>query len=70
MSKPEITDSQDKDPDYNFHSTSQESMYSMDKLVTESAENSTSVGKAKISGSSINMPQEEKNFCDSIQDRT
>ncbi|AKB56513.1 MULTISPECIES: TraB/GumN family protein [Methanosarcina] len=60
MSKPEITDSQDKDPDYNFHSTSQESMYSMDKLVTESAENSTSVGKAKISGSSINMPQEEK----------
>lgn len=67
MSKPEITDSQDKDPDYNFHSTSQESIsssqesiYSMDKLVTESAENSTSVGKSKISGSSINMPQEEK----------
>jgi len=67
MSKSEITDSQDKDPDYNFHSTSQESIsssqesiYSMDKLVTESAENSTSVGKSKISGSSINMPQEEK----------
>lgn len=67
MSKPEITDSQDKDPDYNFHSSSQESIsssqesiYSMDKLVTESAENSTSVGKSKISGSSINMPQEEK----------
>jgi pheromone shutdown-related protein TraB len=60
MSKPEITDSQDKDPDYNFHSSSQESIYSMDKLVTESAENSTSVGKSKISGSSINMPQEDK----------
>ncbi|MCC4768179.1 TraB family protein [Methanosarcina sp. DH1] len=67
MSKPEITDSQDKDPDYNFYNTSQESIsssqesiYSMDKLVTESAENSTSVGKSKISGSSINMPQEEK----------
>jgi len=60
MSKPDITDSQDKDPDYNFHSSSQESIYSMDKLVTESAENSISVGKSKISGSSINMPQEEK----------
>lgn len=32
----------------------------MDKLVTESTENSISVGKSKISGSSINMPQEEK----------
>lgn len=60
MSKPDITDSQDKDPDYNFHSSSQESIYSMDKLVTESTENSISVGKSKISGSSINMPQEEK----------
>ncbi len=60
MNKPEITDSQDKDPDYNFHSSSQESIYSMDKLVTESAENSISAGKSKISGSSINMPQEEK----------
>jgi pheromone shutdown-related protein TraB len=60
MNKPEITDSQDKDPDYNFHSSSQESIYSMDKLVTESAENSISVGKSKLSGSSINMPQEDK----------
>ncbi|WP_292389189.1 TraB/GumN family protein [Methanosarcina sp. UBA5] len=60
MNKPEITDSQDKDPDYNFHSSSQESIYSMDKLVTESTENSISVGKSKISGSSINMPQENK----------
>ena len=60
MNKPEITDSQDKDPDYSFHSSSQESIYSMDKLVTESAENSISVGKSKISGSSINMPQEDK----------
>jgi pheromone shutdown-related protein TraB len=55
MNKPEITDSQDKDPDYNFHSSSQESIYSMDKLVTESAENSIYVGKSKLSDSSINI---------------
>ena len=60
MDKPEITDSQDKDPDYNFHSSSQESIYSMDKLVTESAENSISVGKSKLSDSSINMPEENE----------
>lgn len=60
MNKPEITNSQDKDPDYSFHSTSQESIHSMDKLVTESAENSISVGKSDLSGSSIDMPQEEK----------
>jgi pheromone shutdown-related protein TraB len=56
MDKPEITDSQDKDPDYNFHSSSQESIHFMDKLVTESAENSTSAGKSKLSDSSVNMP--------------
>lgn len=65
MNKPEITDSQDKDPDYSFHSSSQESIYSMDKLVTESAESSISgssisVGESKLSGSSIDMPQEDK----------
>ncbi|MGB9941291.1 TraB/GumN family protein [Methanosarcina sp.] len=60
MNKPEITDSQDKDPDYSFHSSSQESIYSMDKRVTQSAENSISVGKSKLSGSSINVPQEDK----------
>lgn len=60
MDKPEITDSQDKDPEYNFHSSSQESIYSMDKLVTESAENSISVGKSKLSDSSINMPEENE----------
>jgi pheromone shutdown-related protein TraB len=60
MNKPEIKDSQDKDPDYSFHSSSQESIYSMDKLVTESAENSISVGKSKLSSSSINMPEEDK----------
>ncbi|MGB9930005.1 MAG: TraB/GumN family protein [Methanosarcina sp.] len=60
MHKPEITNSQDKDPDYNFHSSSQESMYSMDKLVTESAENSVSVGKSKLSDSSINASVENK----------
>ncbi|MFZ2499367.1 MAG: TraB/GumN family protein [Methanosarcina sp.] len=60
MDKPEITDSQDKDPDYNFHSSSQESIYSMDKLVTESAENSISVGKSKLSDSSINTSEEDR----------
>ena len=55
MDKPEITNSQDKDPDYNFYSSSQESIYSMDKLMTESAENSISVGKSKLSDSSVNM---------------
>ena len=60
MDKPEITDSQDKDPDYGFHSSSQESIYSMDKLVTESAENSISVGKSKLSDYSINMPEDDK----------
>ncbi len=60
MDKPEITNSQDKDPDYNFHSSSQESIYSMDKLVTESAENSNSVGKSKLSDSSIKVPEEKE----------
>lgn len=60
MDKPEITDSQDKDPDYSFHSSSQESIYSMDKLVTESAESSISVGKSKLSDSSIIMQEEDK----------
>ena len=60
MHKPEITDSQDKDPDYNFHSSSQESIYSMDKLVTESAESPVSVGKSKLSDSSINASVENK----------
>ena len=60
MDKPEITDSQDKDPDYGFHNSSQESIYSMDKLVTESAENSISVGKSKLSDYSINMPEDGK----------
>lgn len=60
MNKPEITNSQDKDPDYSFHSSSQESIHSMDKLMTESTENSTSAGKSKLSGSSTNMSQEDK----------
>ncbi len=67
MNKPEITDSQDKDPDYSFHSSSQESIYSMDKLVTETAENlvsesSVSVRESKLSDSSINMQQGRQNF--------
>jgi len=60
MNKPEITNSQDKDPDYSFHNSSQESIHSMDKFVTESSENSISVEKSKLSGSSINIPQENK----------
>jgi len=56
MEKTEITDSQDKGPDYDFHSSSQESIHFMDKLVTESAENSTSAGKSRFSDSSINTP--------------
>lgn len=55
MNKPEITNSQDKDPYYIFHSSSKELIYSMDKLVTESSENSISGGKSKISGSSTNI---------------
>ncbi|WP_292380708.1 TraB/GumN family protein [Methanosarcina sp. UBA289] len=70
MDKPEITDSQDKDPDYSFHSSSQESIYSMDKLMTESAENTISVGKSKISGSSINMPEEDKTSVPAFQTKT
>ena len=61
MDKPEITDSQEKGPDYNFYSSSQESIYFMDKLMTESAENSISAGKSKLSDSSINMPKENEN---------
>ncbi|MDQ1254774.1 MAG: hypothetical protein QG646_4044 [Euryarchaeota archaeon] len=55
MDKPEITNSQNKNPNYNFYSSSQESLYSMDKLMTESAENSISVEKSKPSNSSDNM---------------
>jgi pheromone shutdown-related protein TraB len=55
MDKPEITNSQEKDPDYDFHSSSQESIHFMDKLMTESAENSTSAGKSRLSDSSVNM---------------
>jgi len=58
MDRSKITDSQDKDPEYNFHSSSQESIYSMDKLITESAEDNVSVGKSKLSDSSINKPEE------------
>lgn len=60
MDKPEITDSQDRDPEYNFHSSSQESIYSMDKLTTESAEDNVSVGKAKLSDSSSDKPEVTK----------
>ena len=49
MDRSKITDSQDKDPEYNFHSSSQESIYSMDKLITESAEDNVSIGKSKLS---------------------
>lgn len=60
MDKPEITDSKDRDPDYNSQSTSQESTHFMDKLMTESAENSTFAGKSKSSDSSINIVGENE----------
>jgi pheromone shutdown-related protein TraB len=60
MHKPEITYSQDMDPDYKFHSSSQESIYSMDNLKTESAESSVSVEKSELSDSSINTSTENK----------
>lgn len=60
MDRSKITDSQDKDPEYNFHSSSQESIYSMDKLITESAEDNVSIGKSKLSDSSINKPEETR----------
>ncbi|MCQ1536786.1 TraB/GumN family protein [Methanosarcina sp. KYL-1] len=52
MDKSEVTDSQDKTPEYHFESSSQESVYSVDKLVTESAEHSASAGKSELSDSS------------------
>ncbi|HPT80617.1 MAG TPA: TraB/GumN family protein [Methanosarcina thermophila] len=60
MNKPKITNSQGRDPEYSFHSSSQELTYSMDKLMTESAENFISAGKSRLSDSSINVPQEDK----------
>lgn len=60
MNKPGITNSQGRDPEYSFHSSSQELIYSMDKLMTESAENFISAGKSRLSDSSINVPQEDK----------
>lgn len=60
MDRSKITDSQNKDPEYNFHSSSQESIYSMDKLITESAEDNVSIGKSKLSDSSINKPEETR----------
>lgn len=58
MDRSKITDSQGKDPEYNFHSSSKGSIYSMDKLTTESAEDSVSVGKSKLFDSSINKPED------------
>ncbi len=58
MKKSEITDFQDRDPEYNSHSSSQESIYSMDKSTTESKEDNVSTGKFKLSDSSINKPEE------------
>jgi pheromone shutdown-related protein TraB len=56
MKRYEITDSQGTDPDYNFHSSSQESINSMDES-TESREGNVS-GKFEFSDSSINKPEE------------
>ncbi|MDQ1275113.1 MAG: hypothetical protein QG610_686, partial [Euryarchaeota archaeon] len=57
MKKFEITDSQPRDPEYNSQS-SKESIYSMDKSMTESIEDNVSVGKFKLSDSSTNKPEE------------
>jgi len=56
MKKFEITDSQPRDPEYNSQS-SKESIYSMDKSMTESIEDNVSVGKFKLSDSSTNKPE-------------
>ncbi|KKG19117.1 TraB/GumN family protein, partial [Methanosarcina mazei] len=57
MNKYEITDSQEMDPERNSYSSSQESIHSMDKPI-ESKEGNVSVGKFKLSDSSINNPEE------------
>lgn len=49
--------SQSKDYDYDFHSSSQESMYSMDKLAPKSAEKTISVEKSNLSDSSTSTPE-------------
>ncbi|HOW15727.1 TraB/GumN family protein [Methanosarcina sp.] len=57
MKKYEITNSQDMGPEYNSQSSSQESIYSMDKPI-ESREGNVSAGEFKFSDSSINKPEE------------
>lgn len=58
MNKSETRGSQDRNPEYNSHSSSQESIYSMDKPISESREDNVSVGKFELSDSSINKPEE------------
>lgn len=60
MNKFEITDFQDRDPEYNPYSSSKESIYPMDKSMTEFKEENVSVGKFKLSDSSIDKPEGTK----------
>ena len=60
--KSEIKDLQDSKSEHDSHSSSQESIYSMDKATIESKEDNASVGKFKLSDSSINKPEEIRTF--------
>lgn len=57
MEKSDVTDSQEKEPEYYFQNSSQDSIYSVDELATESAEGDTSAGKSELSNSSASEPE-------------
>jgi len=57
MEKSDVTDSQDKEPEYYFQNSSQDSIYSVDELATESAEGDISAGKSELSNSSASAPE-------------
>jgi len=57
MEKSDFTDSQDKEPEYYFQNSSQDSIYSVDELATKSAEVDTSGGKSELSNSSASEPE-------------
>ena len=57
MEKSDVTDSQDREPEYYFQSSSQDSIYSVDELATKSAEGETSAGKSELSNSSASEPE-------------
>ncbi|AKB26716.1 Pheromone shutdown protein [Methanosarcina sp. MTP4] len=57
MEKSDVTDSQDREPEYYFQSSSQDSIYSVDELATKSAEGDVSAGKSELSNSSASKPE-------------